>query len=438
MNDTALVIASQVDCEQWIIRVYLVDVEDVVDQALKKSMATGTTRTATKRASQRLSLSRKRRKFADLSEIDTGEEDDPVLPVPLHRIDPHIAKSVHRPRDVIEWMMVRNTQQELLNSVCVCGLKDITDASVRLSDRSEIDPDTGEVHTVEEYVVDVSGSNLVEVATLPPVDMKRIVSNDVMGVFETLGITAASQVLFQELRACLGASGSRVDDRLCKLVCDVMCHNGFVMPISRHGLNRLKEHGILAKVTFEETLEQLFEAASTGMYDPLLGVSENVMVGRQAKLGTNLSRMMMDTDTGERVECTGAASASTGPDTRILTSVVTEAGSEDFEEPDQSVPDPDRVDRLLMTKNVHSGNGRFGRAIDGNAREYRAVPTALFHRPALSGLGGTQEVGAPPVPEHELQVRPFRPSSPSFAVENSSASRNVTEPFRPTSPDLDE
>ena len=435
LSDTALVIASQVDCEQWIIRVYLVDVEDVVDQAFRKSMATGTTRTATKRASQRLSLSRKRRKFADLSEIDTGEEDDPVLPVPLHRIDPHIPRSVHRPRDVIEWMMVRNTQQELLNSVCVCGLKDITDASVRLSDRSEIDPNTGEVHTVEEYVVDVSGSNLVEVATLPPVDMKRIVSNDVMGVFETLGITAASQVLFQELRACLGASGSRVDDRLCKLVCDVMCHNGFVMPISRHGLNRLKEHGILAKVTFEETLEQLFEAASTGMYDPLLGVSENVMVGRQAKLGTNLSRMMMDTDTGERVECTGAASASTGPDTRILTSVVTEAGSEDFEEPDQSVPDPDRVDRLLMTKNVHSEMVSSVAQSSATPAHTGLYQQHFFHRPALSGVGGTQEVGAPPLPEHELQVRPFRPSSPSFATEDGAASRMSPNHFvqrRPT------
>jgi hypothetical protein len=62
------------------------------------------------------------------------------------------------------------------------------------------------------------------------------------------------------------------------------------MPISRHGLNRMVKHGVLAKATFEETLETLFEAAAFGYTDPLLGVSENTMIGRQAKMGTNLSQ----------------------------------------------------------------------------------------------------------------------------------------------------
>jgi hypothetical protein len=65
---------------------------------------------------------------------------------------------------------------------------------------------------------------------------------------------------------------------------------GFVMAISRHGLNRMVKHGVLAKATFEETLEMLFEAAAFGFTDPLLGVSENTMIGWQAKMGTNLSQ----------------------------------------------------------------------------------------------------------------------------------------------------
>ncbi|NBO46931.1 MAG: hypothetical protein EBU85_08015, partial [Actinobacteria bacterium] len=140
-------------------------------------------------------------------------------------------------------MMVRNVQQDLMNALRVGGVRDVEDAAVRVTDRTLVDPLTGAVRIEEEYVVDVRGSNLAQVAMLHAVDMRRVVSNNVMTVYETLGITAASQVLFQELHACLSASGSRVDERLIKLVVDVMTHNGFVMPISRHGLNRLVEHG---------------------------------------------------------------------------------------------------------------------------------------------------------------------------------------------------
>lgn len=439
LGDSVLVIASRVDCDEWVVRVYFVDVEETVDQALKKSMATGTTRTATKRASQRVSLTRKRRKFADFSGFESGQDKDPVLPVPLHRIDPHVGRTVHRPRDVVEWMMIRNSQQEL-NNICVCGMKDISDASVRICDCSDINADTGAVTITEEYVVDVMGSNLTEASMLEAVDQRRISSNDVMAVFETLGITAASQVLFQELKACLGAC-SRVDDRLISLVTSVMCHNGFVMPISRHGLNRLREHGILAKVCFEETLEQLFEAGSSGLFDPLLGVSENVMVGRKAKIGSNLSRMMVDTDTGERVKCVGNSTASAGPDTRVLTSVVTESACDEFEEiADDDVPDPDRVDRLLMTKNVQAEHILSAPTAAGG--EYTSTglyQQHFFHRPGFQGglpTGGTQVVGFPPIPEVDETVLPFRPSSPSLFAEEEDLEKVAEEPFKPSSPDL--
>ena len=442
LGDTALVLASRVETELWIIRVYLVDVEATVDAALKKSMQTGTTRTATKRQSQRASLSRKRRKFVDLSEIadavETGAE-APTLPVPLHRIDPHVGRTTHGPRHVIEWMLVRNTQQELLNTVCVCGLPSITDACVRVADRSVVDPDTGEVRIEEEHVIDVRGSNLVDASMLPAVDMQRIVSNDVMAVFTTLGITAASQILFQELRACLGASGSRVDDRLIRLVVSVMTHNGFVMPISRHGLNRLREHGVLAKVTFEETLEQLFEAAATGLYDGLLGVSENTMVGRQARLGSNLSRMVMVDGDGERVECSGgliAAHSGAGPDTRILTSVVTEAGSEDFEDFDAPVPSEFDVDRLLTTRNVHGGLVQAATPANAERADAGLYQQHFYHRPALATTdGGMQASGAPPLPAvPEEEPPPFRPSSPPLMQEIFTPSDSARLPFRPSSP----
>ena len=444
LGDTALVMASRVESELWVIRVYLVDVEPTVDAALKKSMQTGTTRTATKRASQRVSLSRKRRKFVDLSEFAGAHQDaEATLPVPLHRIDPHIGQTSHTPRDVITWMMVRNTQQELLTTVCVCGLQSVVDACVRVADRSVVDQVTGEVRVEEEYVIDVMGSNLVEAAILPAIDMSRIISNDIMAVFESLGIMAASQILFQELRACLGASGSRVDERLIKLVVDVMTANGFCMPISRHGMNRLRENGVLSKICFEETLEQLFEASACGLYDGLMGVSENTMVGRQARLGSNLSRMVILDGDGERVECTGGVvttHAGAGPDTRILTSVVTESGSDDFEDFDTPLASEPDVDRLLTTRNVYAGVVQSATPMGAEKAEVGLYQQHFFHRPALPhACGGTQESGAPPlpvVPEEDESMPPFRPSSPLLVQDLFASGEDNAgdQPFRPSSP----
>jgi len=441
LGDSALVIASRAECDIWVVRVYLLDVEPVVEAALKKSLASGTTRTAAKRASQRPSmLSRRRRKFADLSEVAaaaTGGASESVLPVPLHIIDPAVGRTTHTPRDVIEWMMVRNVQQDLMNALRVGGVRDVEDAAVRVTDRTLVDPLTGAVRIEEEYVVDVRGSNLAQVAMLHAVDMRRVVSNNVMTVYETLGITAASQVLFQELHACLSASGSRVDERLIKLVVDVMTHNGFVMPISRHGLNRLVEHGVLAKITFEETLEMLFEAAALGYFDPLLGVSENTMVGQQARLGTNLPRMMMDRDDGERVECSPETrmTSAAGPDTRILTSVVTEQGSEDFVEDDgdddAAAAWEETLDRILKVRNIHAEDVQSAFHDQAASAASDQLYEQHFLHQTPSGANGLP----PLMPEPE---GPFRPSSPTLTThEHVMFAQEATEPFRPSSPELD-
>jgi DNA-directed RNA polymerase beta' subunit len=427
LGDFALVISNRVQDETWAIRVYLVDVQATVDQALKKSIRTGTTRTATKRASQRVSITtRKRRRFADLSHLAEKNAEESVLPVPLHRIDPAIERTTHTSRDVIEWMVARNTQMDLKNGLKVCGIPNITAATVRVNDCTRIDASTGAVRIEEEYVVDVRGSNLAEVSMLGIIDMGRIVSNHVMAVYETLGITAAAHTLFQELSACLSASGSRVDERLIKLMVDVMTHNGFVMPISRHGLNRLREHGVLAKITFEETLEMLFEASALGYFDPLLGVSENTMVGRQARLGTNLTKMMVEHN-GQRVPCKDHARCGEGPDTRVLMSVVTEECQQDFEEEEvEYVESTKELDHILTARN-------------GNAEPAQAYETggASAVNPALYEQHFYHQPNAM-VPT-EPDTNPFRPSSPTLTSHNmhQTYTEEMTEAFCPSSPVCD-
>ena len=57
------------------------------------------------------------------------------------------------------------------------------------------------------------------------------------------------------------------------------------MAITRHGINR-QEVGCLMRCSFEETVDVLLEAACFSEVDPMKGVSENIMLGQLAKVGT--------------------------------------------------------------------------------------------------------------------------------------------------------
>jgi hypothetical protein len=58
------------------------------------------------------------------------------------------------------------------------------------------------------------------------------------------------------------------------------------MPLSRHGLNKNMNTGILARASFEATVDQLLEGALRNEVDYLRGVSENIFMGLTPPMGT--------------------------------------------------------------------------------------------------------------------------------------------------------
>jgi len=151
----------------------------------------------------------------------------------------------------------------------------------------------------EEWFLDTSGSALASVLTIPGVDTTRTYSNSFIEVFEVLGIEATRSALLRELTQVLAFDGSYVNHRHLALLVDVMTSRGHLMAITRHGINRA-DTGVLMRCSFEETVEILLEAAATGELDDCRGVSENVMLGQLAPLGTGehdvfLDQNMLDT-----------------------------------------------------------------------------------------------------------------------------------------------
>ena len=78
--------------------------------------------------------------------------------------------------------------------------------------------------------------------------------------------------LLKEMRSVIEFDGSYVNYRHLATLCDIMTAKGFIMSISRHGINRI-DSSPLRKSSFEETVDILLRGAAYAEYDHMRGVS---------------------------------------------------------------------------------------------------------------------------------------------------------------------
>jgi DNA-directed RNA polymerase subunit A' len=171
-----------------------------------------------------------------------------------------------------------NAMRGKLLSMRVGGIPGIVNASVIKRDN--------------EWLIETSGSNLSKVFLVPHVDTSRTISNNIYEVANFLGIEAARNVLIKEISSVLTEQGLEVDYRHIALIADIMTSRGIILPVGRHGIVGYKT-SILAKAAFEITVPTLAGAASKGLSDDLLGVTENVIVGSTIPIGTGMVKIFM-------------------------------------------------------------------------------------------------------------------------------------------------
>ena len=153
------------------------------------------------------------------------------------------------------------------------GIPNIERANVQLDDK------TGE------YYLSTIGSNLRRISDLNGIDRSRTYTNNIIEIYDYLGIEAARQAIINELQATLDGARLEVDVRHLLMVSDVMTSEGEVRAIGRHGVSGTK-HSILARAAFEVTVNHLLKAGIIGERDNLTGVAENIIVGQPISLGT--------------------------------------------------------------------------------------------------------------------------------------------------------
>ncbi|KAF2713632.1 beta and beta-prime subunits of DNA dependent RNA-polymerase [Pleomassaria siparia CBS 279.74] len=194
------------------------------------------------------------------------------------------------------WM--RKLEKHLLDDVTLRGVRGIERAFIRTEERVFRDSDGSQFliksdERCQEWILDTTGIALADVLVVPGVDSTTTYSNSFIEVLSVLGIEAARACLLRELGMVLSFDGSYVNHRHMALLVDIMTQRGLLMAITRHGINR-NDTGALMRCSFEETVEILLDAAGFGELDDCRGVSENIMLGQLAPMGTGEFEIVMD------------------------------------------------------------------------------------------------------------------------------------------------
>ena len=195
-----------------------------------------------------------------------------------------------------EILYLRNFQNSLLKSIVLRGVKDIENVMPRKLQNMVV-KDDGKFVQRDTWVLDTTGSNLLEVLAEDYIDSTRTYSNDIPEVFDVLGIEAARQIIFDEFNEVMEFADVYINYHHLSLMVDHMASkiSSKKQMISIYRTGVLEDDiGSLAKSTFEVQTEVFLDAARHGELDDMRGVSANVMCGQYGYYGTNAFNLVLD------------------------------------------------------------------------------------------------------------------------------------------------
>tara|TARA_B100000214_G_scaffold342192_1_gene289814 strand:- start:2250 stop:6836 length:4587 start_codon:yes stop_codon:yes gene_type:complete len=184
----------------------------------------------------------------------------------------------------------KNIQEDILNNVVIKGIKNIT--NIVMGEKNTYLKEEDEITSKKIWVLETDGVNILDVFNSDFVDFANTYSNDILEIYEVLGIEAARNLLIEEITSVM-SDASYINNRHIELLCDIMTNKGYLTAINRQGINR-GDTGPLAKCSFEDTTDQLIKAGIFGDKDKLNGVSSNIMMGQTIKAGTGMCDILLD------------------------------------------------------------------------------------------------------------------------------------------------
>ena len=191
-----------------------------------------------------------------------------------------------------EIYMLRIFQDNLLNNIVLRGVNGVNNVLPRKLQNYVIREDGKYVHK-DIWIMDTTGSNLMEVLALDFIDSSRTFGNDIKEVFNVLGIEAARQIIYNEFVEVMEFSGVYINYHHLSLLCDRMTSTENMVSIFRSGILN-DDIGPISKSTFEVHTEVLLNASRHAEFDHMRGVSANVMMGQMGVFGTGSFQVLLD------------------------------------------------------------------------------------------------------------------------------------------------
>jgi DNA-directed RNA polymerase II subunit RPB1 len=196
--------------------------------------------------------------------------------------------------------ILKNFQDQLLQKVVLRGIEGINKVILRkvLDNVVEIN---GVYKKQDIWVLDTIGTNLLDVLGLDFIDNTRTLSNDIVEIYNVLGIEAARQAIYNELVDVVEFDGTYINYHNYSVLVDRMTFTHKLISIFRHGINN-DNIGPIAKASFEETPEMFLKAARHAELDTLRGISANVMCGQEGHFGTASFQVVLDIEEMQKLE----------------------------------------------------------------------------------------------------------------------------------------
>ena len=145
----------------------------------------------------------------------------------------------------------------------------------------------------KKYMLAIEGTGLLDIMKTDGIDYKHCTSNNVGEVLNTLGIEAARKSIIYELNYTFAGHSIHVDQRHLGLISDLMTFKGTVLGFQRFSMIKMKD-SVFLNSSFERTTDVLFDAAINSKTEKLSGVSESIITGKTAKIGTGVFQLLMD------------------------------------------------------------------------------------------------------------------------------------------------
>jgi DNA-directed RNA polymerase beta' subunit len=240
--------------------------------------------------------------------------------------------------------ILKNFQDQLLQNVVLRGIKGINKVVLRKIVDNVVEHN-GVYKKQDIWVLDTIGTNLLEVLGLDYIDNKRTISNDIIEIYDILGIEAARQTIYNELVEVVEFDGTYINYHNYSVLVDRMTFTNKLISIFRHGINN-DNIGPIAKASFEETPEMFLKAARHAELDTMRGISANLMCGQEGLFGTSAFQVVLDIEEMSKLE-----------ESSEYKPVNVEDEIDKFFMGSENLDDPCSINKISIQNNVVSING---------------------------------------------------------------------------------